>query len=431
MTNEQWASLHMGDESYGSNEGYFCLARQIRETFGSDFFHDHDSEPHAFLFHQGRTAESMLFCALARESKGLLIPSNGHFDTTRANIEASGIEAVNLFSEALDGGGQDFAGDMDTVRLEALLEQHGARVPIVMLTITNNTGGGQPVSMRNIVEVARIAHERGKPLIIDACRFAENAWFIQQREHGYADKTVAQIVHEMFEHVDGMTISFKKDGLANMGGGLFFRKAGRLQANYPSLLAGLIDEQFAREGNPTYGGMSGRDIMALAHGLRRVLDENYLQHRTTQVAGFAKDLQTAGIPIVAPAGGHAVYLKIDEFFADTKMEPADYGGVALSVSLLAAYGHRTVELGYFSFGKYDPQTNTETFPEINYLRFAIPRLRYERQDLEAVVEAVKILHDVRDQIPPIDVVHGRELSLRSFKARLAFRDPRWMTTLRG
>lgn len=432
MTNEQWAALHHGDESYGSNRGYFLLGEQIRATFGEEFFaFPGEGEPCAFLFHQGRAAEHALFSVLARRRAGMIVPSNGHFDTTRANLELQGIRATDLFSPALRSRDQAtrFQGNMDVERLGELLERHGDAVPLVMLTITNNTGGGHPVSMENIRAVSRLARQHGKPLLLDACRFAENAWFIRRYEPGYGDATIEEIVHEAFSLADGFLVSFKKDGMVNMGGGLFLRQDGAMQRCFPGLCAELTDAQVAREGNPTYGGLSGRDIMALVHGLRTSTDLAYLGHRIGQVRALGEGLARAGVPVSLPTGGHAVYIEIDQFFADTDMRREDFGGVALSASLLAAYGHRTCELGAFSFGKVDPSTGQDVLPELNYLRLAVPRLRYEQQDLDAVACAIGALHRLRHAISPVDIVYGRELSLRHFKARLRFRDPEWARLL--
>lgn len=432
MTHEQWAALHLGDESYGSNRGYFMLAEQVRETFGPDFFTlPGEGDPCAFLFHQGRAAESALFSVVAHHSPGATVPNNGHFDTTRANLEMQGISAVDLYSSALRrrDGAVRFQGNMDVERLEAMLNDADLSIPMILLTITNNTGGGHPVSMANIREVADIARRYDRPLLFDACRFAENAYFIQRHEAGYEGHSVAEIVREMFSYVDGFLVSFKKDGMVNMGGGLFLRKDGRLQGKVPGLASRLTDEQIAREGNPTYGGLSGRDIMALVEGLRTSTRVDYLEHRIEQVRILGEELAARDVPVILPTGGHAVYIDIDRFFEGTAMQRGDFGGVAVSASLLAAFGHRTCELGCFAFGKVDPETGVDQLPELNFLRMAVPRLRYERQDLMAVAHAMGLLYQMRHQVSPVDIVYGRELSLRHFKARLEFRDPAWLRVL--
>lgn len=423
MTNEQWAALHMGDEAYGSNRGYFLLMEQIRETFGEMFFNTPKEKPNAFLFHQGRPCEDALFTLLSRTGTGLIIPSNGHFDTTQANIEANKIQALNLFSPELKDENSDshFKGNMDLLKLKEVLSKSNGKIPVVYLTITNNTGGGQPVSMKNIREVSEIVHSHNIPMFFDACRFAENAWFIKQHEAGYANKGIKEIVNEMFSHVDGFTISFKKDGLVNMGGGLFVKNNGLFAKKYPGIPDALMNLQIIKEGHPTYGGMSGRDIMSLVVGLKTITKNSYLTHRIAQVQQFGNEMKRKGVPVLTPTGGHAVYLDVNKFFSDTAMKPEDFGGISFTAMLLAAYGHRACELGYFAFGCYDEKTGKEIQPEVNFVRFAIPRLRYEKQDLDAAAEAVKILHENRHKIRPVKVVYGQNLSLRHFKARFEFR----------
>lgn len=425
MTNEQWAALHLGDEAYGSNRGYFLLMEQIRETFGEEFFNDPNSgKPNAFIFHQGRPGEDALFTMVGKLGTGLIIPSNGHFDTTRANIKRNKIQPLNLFSpELLDESSESrFKGNMDVPGLEKLLEKSKDKIPLVYLTITNNTGGGQPVSMENIRTVSELSHENDIPLFFDACRFVENAWFIKQYEEGYINKNINDIIKEMFSCVDGFTISFKKDGLSNMGGGLFLKDDGLFVNKYPEIPDAIMGHQIIKEGHPTYGGLSGRDIMAISVGLKTVTKEEYLTYRINQVKEFGQNLHKQGLPVITPIGGHAVYLDVNKFFIDTEMKPEDFGGIAFTAVLLAAYGHRAVELGYFAFGSYDKKTNKETLPEVNLVRFAVPRLRYEAQDLDSVVESVKNLYDNRDKIPPVRVTYGRDLPLRHFKARFQFKD---------
>lgn len=422
MTNEQWAALHHGDESYGSNQGYFQLMKQVGRLFGTAYAQEADfRQPNAFLFHQGRPAEDALFSTLGALGKGQIIPSNGHFDTTLANIENNHMEARHLFSpKLLDKSPSAFRGDIDLVALKELLDTSADRVPVVFLTVTNNTGGGQPVSMQNIKETSQLAHHHNVPLLFDACRFAENAWFIKKYESGYSEHSIEEIVSEMFSWADGFTISFKKDGLANMGGGIFLKKDGLFVEKYPAIPDALMNIQIIKEAHPTYGGMSGRDIMALVEGLRTVTKQEYLDARILQVRQFGEAMDAAGLPVLTPIGGHAVYLDMNRFFADTDMKPEDFGGIAFTALLLALYGHRACELGNFAFGHVDPVTNKEVPHAMNFVRFAIPRLRYEQQDLASVVEAVKALHDNRHSIPKINVMHGRELPLRHFKARFEF-----------
>ncbi len=424
MTNEQWAALHLGDEAYGSNRGYFKVMGQVREMFGEEFFNDPNSRrSNAFIFHQGRPAEDALFTMIGRLGSGLIIPGNGHFDTTQANIRRNNIQPLNLFSPELmdENSSAHFKGDMDVERFEKLLKRSHSKIPLSYLTITNNTGGGQPVSMENIREVSELSHNYDIPLFFDACRFAENAWFIQQYEQGYRRTNIRTIVREMFSHVDGFTISFKKDGLVNMGGGLFLKDSGLFVKKYPDIPDALMGYQIDKEGHPTYGGLSGRDIMTLAVGLKTVAREEYLTYRINQVRDFGEKLHKQGLPVMTPIGGHAVYLDVNKFFEDTDMKPEDFGGVGFTAVLLAAYGHRAIEMGYFAFGSYDKMTGKEVLPEFNFMRFAIPRLRYEKQDLDSVAEAVKVLYESRDKIPPVRVTYGRELPMRHFKARFEFK----------
>jgi tryptophanase len=425
MSNEQWAALHLGDESYGSNRGYFKLREAIRETFGSEYFSDRPGLVHnAFIFHQGRSCEDALFTTLGALGSNLLIPNNGHFDTTQANIEANHIEALNLFSPELrnPASSSHFKGNMDVQRFEELLKNSNDRIPVAYLTLTNNTGGGQPVSMANIKEVFLIAHLYHVPLFFDACRFAENAWFIKQFEEGYTERSIPEIVHEMFTYADGFTISFKKDGMVNMGGGLFFKEGGLFLDKYPHIPDAIFNYQIQKEGHPTYGGLSGRDIMALAVGLKVSARDEYLEYRIGQVKRFGNHILDYGLPILEPTGGHAVYLDVNRFFEGTKMQPGDFGGISLTALLLSAYGTRGCELGYFAFGTWNPATGEEKLPEVNFVRFAVPRLRYEDADLESVAESLKLLHDRRDRIPGVEITYGRELALRHFKARFRFKD---------
>jgi tryptophanase len=311
---------------------------------------------------------------------------------------------------------------MDIERLKELLKKSPEKIPLLYLTSTNNTGGGQPVSMQNIKEVSELAHKFNKPFFFDACRFAENAWFIKKNEKNYANKKITEIVKEMFSFADGFTISFKKDGLVNMGGGLFLRENGLFQKNFPEIPNALMDFQILTEGHPTYGGLTGRGIMALAEGIKTITKEEYLNHRIEQVQEFGQRMKKYGIPVLTPIGGHAVYLDVNKFFEDTKMKPEEFGGIAFTALLLSAYGHRACELGYFAFGQFNKETGKETFPEVNFVRFAVPRLRYEKKDLDSAAEAVKALFEERNKIPGVKVIYGKELSLRHFKARFKFKN---------
>ncbi|MBI3379462.1 tryptophanase [Candidatus Gottesmanbacteria bacterium] len=425
MTNEQWAALHLADEAYGSNKGYFLLRKSILETFGNEFFNlPETGRPNAFIFHQGRPSEDALFSMIGRMGNDLIIPSNGHFDTTEANIEVNRITPLNLFSKELREADNKFRfkGNMDIQLLKKLLQKNSNKVPLVYLTITNNTGGGQPVSMNNIKEVATITKYYRIPLFFDACRFAENAWFIQNYEKGYQKKNIQEIVSEMFGFVDGFTISFKKDGLVNMGGGLFLRDGGLFVRKYPHISDDIMNFQIRTEGHPSYGGMSGRDIMTHSEGLKTIMKKEYLDFRILQVVRFGKSMHEMGIPVIMPIGGHAVYIDMNKFFKGTKIKPEDFGGISFTAMLLSLYGHRACELGYYAFGKYDPTKKKEIFPEINFVRLAVPRLRYETDDLQSAAEAVFNIYKNKDEIPPVEVIYGRELPLRHFKSRFRFKD---------
>jgi tryptophanase len=454
MTLEQWAALVMGDESYGSNEGYFELKAQIPETFGPAWAQTNKQRENFFIFHQGRAAEHSFFNMFARELRNeipetqvdlpdnlpselkaringrlegsrqpyYVIPSNSHFDTTEGNIEDSRMIPLNLPTPEHVAGDESFPfrGNVDLADLVTILGTLGPRVPLVYMTITNNTGGGQPVSMDNIRRVSELAKKYDVPFFFDACRFAENAWFIQKKEPGYQDKPMREIVHEMFEHVDGFHISFKKDGLVNIGGGMVFKEDGRFVRKYPDFWMKMGDRQILVEGHPTYGGLAGRDLKALVQGLRTAVTQKYLDWRVTQVERFGRKLELYGIPLVRPIGGHAVYIDLDRFFEDTDVRDDDFKGIAFSALMLIA-GHRVCELGLYAFGKYKDGKEIPPNPRMNFIRAAVPRLAYEDQDLFSVADAVRVLSEHKDRIPAVDVVYGRELFLRHFKSRFRFK----------
>jgi len=407
---EQFASMVLGDESYGSNWGYFKLLDIIGDTFGLDM-----AQWELYLFHQARAAEHALFSHTKGDN--LIVPANSFFDTTRANAEANRIDARDLIdTRHTDDPSYPFKGNINLEALEALLETYHSRVPLVISTITNNTGGGQPVSMANLKATRELCNKYQLPFFLDACRFAENAWFIKQREEGYKHRSIEDIVKEEFSLCDGFTISFKKDGLANMGGALAIRKDSPITKRYPDILENLRDHQILVEGHPTYGGLTGRDIMTLCTGLQTVVQEEYLQGRINQVKAFGNYLRYLGIPIMEPSGGHAIYIDTDKFFQDTSMERKDFGGIAL-VGLLLLKGVRLCELGAFAFGTYDPKTGDETFPQHNFVRAAVPRNKYEAQDLCYVADCIKGLYERRDSIPKAVPTYGRDKTLRHFKAR--------------
>jgi len=458
MTMKQWASMLLGDEAYGSNEGYYELKAQIVDTFGPSWAsasHGPGRET-LFIFHQGRAAENALFTVLSRtlarnrkkvsgklsgellpelreriESKlgsisrsgtapVYIIPSNSHFDTTEGNIEDKNMIPLNLPCREHIANDETFLfrGNMDTEELENLLESEQDRVPLVYLTITNNTGGGQPISMENIRKIRRITRKYRVPFFFDACRFAENAWFIKRNEKGYRKKKIRDIVHEMFENVDGFHISLKKDGLVNMGGAIVIKEDGLFVKKYPHFREELTDFQIMTEGHPTYGGLAGRDLKAVVEGLRTVVREEYLTHRISQVKRFGEKLSSFGIPVIRPYGGHAIYIDMDRFFGSYARDD-EFKAISFTALLLIA-GHRLCELGLYAFGKYDGKKEIPPKPRVNYVRAAIPRLAYEDQDLFAAAEAIRILYENRDMIPAVKVEYGRGLKLRHFKSRFSF-----------
>jgi len=406
LTLEQFAASILGDEAYGSNWGYPQLVETLKETFGLEGAWKY------YIFHQGRAAEHALYSQL--RGRGTLVLSNGFFDTTRANAEANGFLAVDLCDTSV----QAFKGNIDCARLEENLKKQSADVPFVLITITNNTGGGQPVSMANLRAAQKVADTYQTPLLLDACRFAENAWFIKHYEEGYEQHSISSIVHEMFSLCDGFVISLKKDGLANMGGALVLRTDSIFTRSHPDLLENIYDHQVLTEGHPTYGGLTGGTIMTIVEGLKYVTTDQYLDGRIGLVRDFGTYLTSLGVPILEPIGGHAVYIDIDRFFAGTRMRREDFGGISLT-ALLLLKGVRLCELGAFAFGKYDSSTGRETFPPHNYVRAAVPRQKYELQDLYHVAECIQTLYDRRDELPKAIPTWGRDKTLRHFKARFA------------
>ncbi|MGH8837737.1 MAG: tryptophanase [Jiangellaceae bacterium] len=398
MSAAQWGAMMVGDESYAGARSWYRFEETVRRVFGF---------PHIVPTHQGRAAERILFgCTVKR---GDIVPNNGHFDTTRANIEYLAGEAIDLpCVEAADPTtNEPFKGNMDVQALEKLLVDRADAVPMVMLTITNNTGGGQPVSMANIHAVAEVARRYGKPLYLDACRFAENAWFIKQREDGYADVPVPQVVREMCSHADGCTMSAKKDALVNIGGFLCTRD--------PSLAAREKDLLILTEGFPTYGGLAGRDLEAIAVGLAEVLAEDYLRYRNVSIAYVVNHLHDAGVPVLRPAGGHAVYLDAGRFLPHV---PAlQYPGQSLAVELYRHGGIRGVEIGTVMAGR-DPATGKERPAPLELVRLAIPRRVYTQSHMDYVVEAIVEVFQRRESL------HGYRISdeppfLRHFSATFA------------
>jgi len=380
MSSQQWAGVMRGDESYAGSPSYFRFEEAVKRVFGFE---------HVIPTHQGRAAERILFSTICRP--GQVVPNNTHFDTTRANIEATGAEALDLpVPEGLvPSDTSPFKGNMDVGRLKALVADRGPEgIPLCMLTITNNTGGGQPVSMRNVRDVSEVCRGHGIPLYIDACRFAENAFFIKLREEGYEEKPIPEIVREAFSYTDGCTMSAKKDGLANIGGFLATNDAGLAERERELLIL--------TEGFPTYGGLAGRDLEAIAVGLEEVLQEDYLQYRLATVRYLGEHISAEGVPIVQPPGGHAVYIDAAEFLPH--VDPVDLPGQSLVVELFVEGGIRGVEIGTVMFGRKDPDTGQELPSAMELVRLAIPRRVYTQSHVDFMVEAIVAVFRRRKEI---------------------------------
>jgi tyrosine phenol-lyase len=398
MSDDQWAGMMLGDESYAGSKNYFHFEEVVRSIFGYT---------HVIPTHQGRMAENLLFSTVVKP--GMCVPNNIHFDTTRANIEHQHAEALDLvIKEAYDPHCDiPFKGNMDLVRLEETINRVGqAQIPLAMLTITNNSGGGQPVSMENIRRTRSLLNRYGIPLFFDACRFAENCFFIHEREPGYADTSILDIARELFSYGDGCTMSAKKDGLVNIG--------GFLSLNHDQWAQDITNMLILVEGFPTYGGLAGRDLEAMARGLREVLDEDYLRFRIGQVRYLGELLDAAGVPILKPIGGHAVYLNAKEFLPHVRRD--EYPGQALVVALYREYGIRGVEIGTVMFGKTDPASGRMAYPELEMVRLAIPRRVYTNMQIAYVAESLIELYRHRDRIGGLILTYEAPV-LRHFTAR--------------
>jgi tryptophanase len=402
MSSAQWGAMLVGDESYAGSTSFYKFEEVVRRITGFK---------HILPTHQGRAAERVLFTTAGK--KGQIIPSNTHFDTTRANIEANGIEAVNLLiPEGHDPKSRyPFKGNLDVERLEALIKEVGSeRIPVCMLTITNNAGGGQPVSMANIKAVSEVCHRYEIPLFIDACRFAENSWFIKQREPGYANKTPLEIAQEIFSYADGCTMSAKKDGLGNIG--------GFLALNNDELARECTNLLITTEGFPTYGGLAGYDLEALAVGFQEVLEESYLNYRIESTAAFGEKLLKAGIPIMEPPGGHAIY--VDGRALLPHIPPQHYPAWALSAILYEVSGVRAGEVGQVILGRARPDGSEELAPT-DLLRLALPRRVYTQNHLEYVVEAMSFVAEIAKSIKGLRITY-QPLALRHFTAEFEWRN---------
>ncbi|MDI6699194.1 MAG: tryptophanase [Candidatus Saccharicenans sp.] len=399
MSDNQWSGLLVGDESYAGARNFFHLESAVKNIF---------CFKHVIPTHQGRAAERILFEALVK--KGDYVPNNIHFDTTRANVEVRGARAVDLvIDEAYDPDSiHPFKGNMDLEKLKKFIEKKSARkIPLVMMTITNNSGGGQPVSVKNIKEVSQVCKQHKIPFFFDACRFAENAYFVKKREKGYEKKSILEIAQEIFSYGQGATMSAKKDALVNIG--------GFVTVDDDLLAEKLKNLLILSEGFPTYGGLAGRDLEAMARGLEEVLEEDYLEYRINQVAYLGRLLDEAGVPIFKPVGGHAVYLLADRFLPHIPRH--QYPGWALTVALYREAGVRAVEIGGVMFARKDEKTGREIFPRLELVRLAIPRRVYTSAHLEYVAEAIIDLYKNREKVRGLRIVRESRY-LRHFTVRM-------------
>jgi tryptophanase len=369
MSARQWAAVMEGDESYAGARSFFRFEAAVRDLTGYPF---------VIPTHQGRAAERILFSVATKA--GDVVPSNTHFDTTRANLEYDGVEPVDLvIPEGLEPRSRHpFKGNIDLVRVERLLAERGDRVPFGMITLTNNSGGGQPVSLANLRAYGELLRRHGKPLVLDACRFAENAMFVKLREEGQGGRTPREIAREAFALADGCLVSAKKDGLANIGGFIALRDERWVEAARNLLILG--------EGFPTYGGLAGRDLEAIAVGLEEVLHEDYLRYRLRTAEYLGEKLLAAGVAIVEPTGGHAVYLDARDFLPH--LRPEDYPGWALSCALYLEGGIRSVEIGSVMFGRR-LEDGTETYHAMELVRLAFPRRVYTQSHFDYAAEVIR------------------------------------------
>lgn len=398
MSDDQWSGMMGGDESYAGCRNFFELEEAVKSITGFRYF---------LPTHQGRAAENVLFTCTVKP--GARVPSNMHFDTTQANILTQGGEPVDLIAdEGLDPTRHaPFKGNIDLSRLQAFIEETGPEnIPLGMLTVTNNSGGGQPVSMANIRETGEMLHAHGIPFFLDACRYAENAYFIKLRDPAYSDAPIIDIAREMFSYADGCTMSAKKDALVNIG--------GFLAMNQESLFEQARQELIVREGFPTYGGLAGRDLEAMARGLWEGLQEDYLTYRVGHTKYLADRLVEEGIPILEPPGGHAVYLDAKRFLPHIPQR--ELPGQSLVCALYREGGIRGVEVGSVMFARKNPETGEVIYPELELVRLAIPRRVYTQAHLDYVVRVCQQLHESKERIGGVRYTHAPEL-LRHFTAR--------------
>jgi tryptophanase len=398
MSAAQWSAIMRGDESYAGSPSFYRFEAAVRDLMGF---------PYVIPTHQGRAAERILFSVMCK--RGDVVPNNTHFDTTRANIEYLGATALDLpCAEAADTNSDfPFKGNMDVPALRRAFEEFGReRIPLVMVTVTNNSGGGQPMALANLKAVAEVCREYRRPLYLDACRIAENAYLVKRSEPGQAQRRVRDIVAEMCALADGCTMSAKKDGLANIGGFLATRDADLARQEKDLLIL--------TEGFPTYGGLAGRDLEAIAVGLEEVVQEDYLEYRITSTRYLGEHLTQAGVPILQPPGGHAIYLDALRFAPH--LQPLDLPGISLCVELFVLAGIRAVEIGSAMFGRRDPATGEEHPAPRELVRLAIPRRVYTQSHVDYVVEAIAELHRRRERLLPYRIVEQAPF-LRHFTAR--------------
>jgi tryptophanase len=397
MSRDQWAAVQHGDESYAGSPSWFVFLESVQALFPFK---------HVIPTHQGRAAEKILFSVVG--GAGKVVPNNAHFDTRRANVEFTGAEAVDLvIAEGRDPSFiHPFKGNMDVAALDGFLAEHAGRVPVVFVTVTNNSGGGQPVSLENLRAVRAACDRHGVPLFLDGCRFAENAWFIKLRESGQGDRSIPDIVREMASLADGMTMSAKKDGLANIGGWLAMND-DRLAEQCRNLL--ILTEGFV-----TYGGLAGRDLEAIAQGLREVVDEDYLRYRVRSTAYLGEALDAAGVPLVKPFGGHAIYLDARALLPH--IPPLHYPGQALAIALYREGGIRGCEIGTVMFGRHPD--GSEVAAQMDLVRLAIPRRTYTQSHIDYVIEVVRHVAEQASSLRGVRIVE-QPPALRHFTARFA------------
>jgi tyrosine phenol-lyase len=400
MSDNQWAGMMLGDESYAGSKNYYHFEETIRNIFGFE---------HIIPTHQGRVAENLLFSTVLKE--GYVVPNNIHFDTTRANIEYHKAVALDcVIDEGFDpDSDHPFKGNIDIKKIKDVIQQYGVeRIPLIMITITNNSGGGQPVSMANVKEVSTLAKSYNIPVIFDACRFAENCFFIKEREKGYANKSVLEIARELFSLGDGCTMSAKKDGLVNIG--------GFLALNNESLAQKITNMLILIEGFSTYGGLAGRDLEAIARGLKEVLNEDYLQFRINQTRYLGESMIENGIPIVRPIGGHAIYIDAKRMLPH--IPQSELPGQALVVELYKEAGIRAVEIGSLMFAQRDLETGKIKYPTLELVRLAIPRRVYTNMHMQYVSESINQINKNKDKIRGLKILYEAQF-LRHFTAKLA------------